>query len=436
MPLNKEWAQRKVIRQANRLRHEKASAMLDEAEQAWAQTLDEISVESGISKDVLTANMKGRKAGYFNGKRAVSLYNAAKHLLAEEARARGNVFYWAQPESKPLIEDKVEWLRSHPEAALSAEHAILKLRDHKHRQVRVPVKARQMDTVHVQDSFEKESAAFSTRTGGHACGFIVRGSIKDYAKPHFFGDALCKQFFEEIIGYPVLQIAMGLEAYCTSGGAQGAAESIGNKVNELKAHIRVVLSESLQKITGNPNISMSYKQFGRDVEDRYKITLQGWPLAVMVNPSYISSIRDLQTVCQALADGTCYFRAMNDEDVQRRAQERSRELSLAKPKPLSKKRAAEDAIVHAPLQEQGHGADVSSLAPDSTWAPPLKRARPGPRKRLTAQAAMAQAVEQGQMDAPSALQQHLGRAPLHELVNGGGHMQLAFGFEHNMGMFM
>ncbi|EJU05443.1 hypothetical protein DACRYDRAFT_103927 [Dacryopinax primogenitus] len=202
MPSNKkQWAERKLTRETNRLRHAKASELLDVAEQAWLQTLDEISLDTGIPKNVLNANMKGQKAGYFDSKRRVSLFNAAKHLLAQEARSKGEIFYWALPENKNIIEAKVEWLRTHPEAALSAEHAILAKRESKH--------------------LQKDLSALELVAMLVACGFVVRGNIKDYAKPHFFGDELCKQFFEEIIGYPVLQIAMGLEAYCTSGGAQG-----------------------------------------------------------------------------------------------------------------------------------------------------------------------------------------------------------------------
>ncbi|EJU06530.1 hypothetical protein DACRYDRAFT_103475 [Dacryopinax primogenitus] len=210
----KEWAQCKLKHNLNCLQHAKAAKLLDITEQAWIQTLDEISIDTGISKNILNANIKGRKAGYFDNKCGMSLHNAAKHLLAEEAWARGDIFYWALPKNQHIINSKVEWLCGHPEAALSIEQLILAKQGNKHLQVRIPAHAHLANTVLIQDTFEKEAR-------GHACGFVVQGNIKDHAKLHFFGDELCKQFFKEIIGYPILQIAMGLEAYCTSRGTQG-----------------------------------------------------------------------------------------------------------------------------------------------------------------------------------------------------------------------
>ncbi|EJU04096.1 hypothetical protein DACRYDRAFT_14288 [Dacryopinax primogenitus] len=161
-------------RQAQGQHISRAAKLLDVVEQAWIQMLDKISINMGFSKDIINANMKGRKAGYFNNKHHVSLHNAAKHLLAKEAWARGTsiaslvdagsfssgqVFYWALPENQPIINSKVDWLCEHPEAALSVEQSLLAKQENKHLQVQFPGQACQADTVLVQDTFQKEASS-------------------------------------------------------------------------------------------------------------------------------------------------------------------------------------------------------------------------------------------------------------------------------------
>ncbi|EJU02603.1 hypothetical protein DACRYDRAFT_15276 [Dacryopinax primogenitus] len=241
-PSKKEWAQHKLKHDLNCLQHAKAAKLLDITEQAWIQTLDKISINTGISKNILNANMKGRKTGYFDNKHCMSLHNAAKHLLAEEAWARGmpisflvfafsswlsDVFYWALPKNQCIINSKVEWLCGHPEATLSIEQLILAKWGNKHLQVWIPAHARLADTVLIQDMFEKEASS-------------------SFMSMYFF--MLCG------------------------------------------AHIPV------EKLTGKNNLMMSYKQFGHNIEDHYKVTLQGWPLPALVNPSYISLLSDLQKI--------------------------------------------------------------------------------------------------------------------------------------------
>ncbi|EJU01932.1 hypothetical protein DACRYDRAFT_107664 [Dacryopinax primogenitus] len=101
--------------------------------------------------------------------------------------------------------------------------------------------------MHTVTMFHELAAAFASQTGGHACGFIVCGDIKDTTKPTFFGDNLCKQFFEEVMKIGLAAFAQNLEAFCMSGGAKGLAESTHKHMLALKAYICAMLNERLHK---------------------------------------------------------------------------------------------------------------------------------------------------------------------------------------------
>ncbi|KZT50690.1 hypothetical protein CALCODRAFT_485655 [Calocera cornea HHB12733] len=376
-----QWKARSEITTANRAKHALAQARLLELEVVLNNTLNDIARETGISRTAIDGFFKGRRAGYKRTNEGVSLRNAAIHQLSEEHQERGEKFLFTVPESKDEIEDRMRWLEDNPTARVAAEQAIRDLRDLKSNQVRDTHQGRQVDTVAMQKLFDHETQAFSRRTNGHACGFVCRGSVADTAQPSFFGTTLSKSFFEDVLHVPAEELVFAYEAYCTSGGAKGASEKIAKRVINLKHSIRATLDAALQRASGDAGAKMQYKKFSQGVQDKYKVTLRGWPLDELQNPSDIASVLLLSRVHGALIKGACYFDKMTDTELADRAraleqeleQARERrvnamELARAEGRPLKRRRLPPPLPV---AQELVAAASVLSLPepPDATTTP-------------------------------------------------------------------
>ncbi|KZO99455.1 hypothetical protein CALVIDRAFT_561315 [Calocera viscosa TUFC12733] len=329
-PMKLQWKARSEITTANRAKHALAQARLLELEVVLNNTLNDIARETGISRAAIEGFFRGRRAGYKRSNDGVSLRNAAIHQLSAEHQERGEKFLFTSPESQDDIEDRMRWLEDNPTARIAAEQAIRDLRDQKTNQVRDTHQGRQVDTVAIQKVFDHETQAFHRRTNGHSCGFVCRGSVGDTAQPSFFGTSLSKSFFEDVLHVPAEELVFAYEAYCTSGGAKGASEKIAKRVINLKHSIRATLDAALQRASADPAAKMQYKKFGQGVEDKYKITLRGWPLDELQNPSDISSVLLLSRVHGALIKGACYFEKMTDTELAHRALRLEQELEQAR----------------------------------------------------------------------------------------------------------
>ncbi|KZT61720.1 hypothetical protein CALCODRAFT_506054 [Calocera cornea HHB12733] len=267
---NLHWSNCKAITAVNKQRYNEAEQLLDAAEDALLEALQDIHHCTGMS-----------------------IANATHSLVAEEARARGNAFNLSNPATIALMAAKQRELEENSSAWEAAEVRLCELREQCQTQPRVDYRHQQQDTIQAADSFHAQVSAFSSQTGGHACGFIVRGDIKDYAKPVFYGDELSACFFREVLRIEPLAVAQNLEVFCTNGGAQ-------------------------ELITNNPARTMSYKWFSQDIEAHYSITLQCWPLPSLQNPSEVLNLANLSNICNALDSVQCFFRHMTQEEIQRR----------------------------------------------------------------------------------------------------------------------
>ncbi|EJU02756.1 hypothetical protein DACRYDRAFT_106815 [Dacryopinax primogenitus] len=73
------------------------------------------------------------------------------------------------------------------------------------------------------------------------------------------------------------------------------------------------------KITGatkGKHKSMAYKSFSGDMEDKFHLTIHGWPLDTITNPSDIKNVPQLAKVHEALKDGKCFFHKMTAAELQ------------------------------------------------------------------------------------------------------------------------
>ncbi|KZT51336.1 hypothetical protein CALCODRAFT_512757 [Calocera cornea HHB12733] len=374
-----DWEHRKTKTSETRAKHAAAQDRMRELEDTLKQELDGLADELHMGRDIVQAAFRAQR--FQKTMEGVSATNAARHVVARDYREAGRKFDLTSSSCHEDVLAKQEELEAQPAALEDVRHEILAAREQKRVQVRRPGKSKQVDTLHVQDDFQREAANFNIRTGGHACGFVLRGSVKDLARPQWFGDEACRAFFEDVLKIPIEELVLALEAWVLSGGAHGTAERVHARVNQHKSAIRAMLDKGLQAVTKDAAARMAYSRFGLDIEDRYGVTLQGWPLAGSItNPSNISGLMSLVTLRKALASGTCHFRPMTALDRDRRDAERKSALS-ARSNELATLDAQAAGRLEAKARRRKRPAPSSMDSRVPVRVPEEQEAAPSPAKR-------------------------------------------------------
>ncbi|EJU00007.1 seryl-tRNA synthetase [Dacryopinax primogenitus] len=86
-----------------------------------------------------------------------------------------------------------------------------------------------------------------------------------------------------------------------------------------------MLNAKIAQATKGEQKLMAYKSFGCDVEDKFHLTIHGWPLDTITNPSDIKNVPQLAKVHEALKDGRCFFHKMTMAELQHRVTRRLKE---------------------------------------------------------------------------------------------------------------
>lgn len=67
---------------------------------------------------------------------------------------------------------------------------------------------------------------------------------------------------------------------------------------------------------------------------RYGVSLQGWPLPTIKNPSNIARLGDLNSVLDALKEGCCHWKQLTSEEFLERKQQLQQEVDAGTRDPL------------------------------------------------------------------------------------------------------
>lgn len=89
---------------------------------------------------------------------------------------------------------------------------------------------------------------------------------------------------------------------------------------------------------------MQYKTYERDVVQKYKVHLKGWPLDSFVSPSDMSnSLPPLQQLLDALESKTCQFVKLTSAEVEARKAQWEADIAAGKVAPLAPNKKRKDA---------------------------------------------------------------------------------------------
>ncbi|KAJ2981533.1 hypothetical protein NUW54_g10860 [Trametes sanguinea] len=264
--------QRSEIAAVRRLKQ----ASVDEDIQGW--------YDDSVAFATTLATRFGRDSDYYlnmmfsgatklrvGGRRKPNAYNAYLHHLAKE----GDDQIRADELSRRHSDEYRELTDEQKKQYLSE---LQETRDSQQYGMRLSERSRIHDVTQVCKDIEGMMLALQARVGIQGFYCIVRSTAAYQMRPHFFfTDRALDTFLRGAIrGFQPETIGSLAEAFSIAGlDYLSFLRTSGEKVAFLKSEIRELINQGLADITGVPDAAMSYVQYTRDVQIKYKVTLEG-----------------------------------------------------------------------------------------------------------------------------------------------------------------
>ncbi|KAG1722018.1 hypothetical protein EDB19DRAFT_1916968 [Suillus lakei] len=202
---------------------------------------------------------------------------------------------------------------------------IMKRRIEKQKIVRDNPKAMQRDMLTSFAAMDQEWTALCSRLGIEGFCIAVRGGVEDLSGPKLFFSEKAEKFARTILDSEPQRLALKLEAFVVSGLDADVSttqpRSLNKLISECRTHIQDELDYILRekKITDH-KITMNYANYERSIVERYGITLQGWPSALLPvrNPSGVGGREQVGTLLDALIKKSCTWTTLTEDELRQR----------------------------------------------------------------------------------------------------------------------
>ncbi|CUA76343.1 hypothetical protein RSOLAG22IIIB_06224 [Rhizoctonia solani] len=148
----------------------------------------------------------------------------------------------------------------------------------------------------------------------------VRGTPTSYVKLQITTTAAVDKFWTLSNQSDLHAFSARLEAFCV-GGIQDLLNVDKDAGLHIRSQIRALIGKKLVAITGDPNATMSYARFDKDITAKYNIVLEGWPFPKLQNLADVrASNTELQQLYARILSNECGFRKLTPAEIEGRAQ--------------------------------------------------------------------------------------------------------------------
>ncbi|KAG2107567.1 hypothetical protein BD769DRAFT_1366215, partial [Suillus cothurnatus] len=190
-----------------------------------------------------------------------------------------------------FIEDHKETLK-HDYSKLTAAQKnvfviqVMKKRVENQKIVRNNPKAVQRNMLASFAAMDQEWTALCSQLGIEGFYIAVQGGIKDLSGPKLFFSEKAEKFAHAVLDLEPRCLALKLEAFVVSGLDTNVSTTQPRSLNKMISACRTHLQDELDyilrenKITDH-KITMNYANYKRSIVERYGVTLQGWPSALL-----------------------------------------------------------------------------------------------------------------------------------------------------------
>ncbi|KIY48275.1 hypothetical protein FISHEDRAFT_73839 [Fistulina hepatica ATCC 64428] len=251
---------------------------------------------------------------------AGNAYNAFYALKAKDLREEGvDVSAESIVSLHAMYDDEYHALTSAEKKQLIARHKEDKALEVWTRRQTNGAKMRDMLNTHqiAMDLFN----GLRRRTGAEAFYVVVSGEVEFAMDPKWYFTNKKIDEYLKIAGrnWETNRVGYKIQAFCQAGcDVTNLARNTQEHASLLKKEIIVKINSALSEATGIPDSTMEYVNYHSAIVQKMGVVLEGWPLDELVQPSRLgNTIAKLKMVRDALADGTCTFRKIDNAEKER-----------------------------------------------------------------------------------------------------------------------
>ncbi|KAH6906941.1 hypothetical protein BKA70DRAFT_1428453 [Coprinopsis sp. MPI-PUGE-AT-0042] len=278
-PGSKKTAAQKATAAAGReLRTSRAAAFAEDVA-ALALSQEEAIAELALrhnKKVVYTTKIVQQQSSYKPSRRP-SLHNAKIHYKAMELNN-------GHPEGdKATLNDILEAIEDDEELrnlTKDDSDALLKelvaWRELNKGGVRLNNKASTQDASCTFDRAGRELDNLHARTGAPSFAFMTRGHTNDTVVPAWTAAGDAEDFLHMVFNKTTDQLSVEFELWSVGRAGQWKKLSVAEKQKKCAE----MIIQGLRTVTGERDLDMSYKSYKVQLQVKYKILLDGWPIGI------------------------------------------------------------------------------------------------------------------------------------------------------------
>ncbi|KAG1792380.1 hypothetical protein EV424DRAFT_1280151, partial [Suillus variegatus] len=247
-----------------------------------------------------------------------------------------NTFCWKKRQDnqengatgKDVLQELVKSHRAEYQELTDDEKAeiLLEYSEHKETQVtgiRISTKSKVNDVTQTLKALNN----LRSRTGAEAILYTTRGSTDLPLRGVAFATEGVDEFMSSVMNIDNQDLISKMEGFAVQG-MKGAAKNHQKRCSNVRAAIRHEIQKGLVAITKDENAKMHWANYFRNVVQRYKVVIEGWPANIpFVNLSQASSaLPDLEMIRRKWESRAICWREIDDEEFQQLLEERNEKL--------------------------------------------------------------------------------------------------------------
>ncbi|KAG1871317.1 hypothetical protein DFJ58DRAFT_644462, partial [Suillus subalutaceus] len=208
-------------------------------------------------------------------------------------------------------------------------------REHKTKGKRISLRSKINDIMQTLRAVETELIKLQCRTGVESIVYSTRGSTDLALRGITFNTEGVDNFMESTMNIDSQDLMSKMEGYAMQGNLDistsntydlmaGAAKSHQDCCSKARGETRHIINQKLQEITGNPQATMQWTEYWRNIVQRYHIVCEGWPSTVPFKnlSEASSSLPELKMLQDKWESGAIKWKHLEEEEYQQLLQER------------------------------------------------------------------------------------------------------------------
>ncbi|KAG1839894.1 hypothetical protein DFJ58DRAFT_627185, partial [Suillus subalutaceus] len=218
-------------------------------------------------------------------------------------------------------------------------------REHKTKGKRISLRLKINNITQTLRAVETELIKLQCRTGVKSIVYSTRGSTDLALRGITFNTEGVDNFMESMMNIDSQDLMSKMEGYAMQGMQgkffgldistsntydlmAGAAKSHQDCCSKARGETRHIINQKLQEITGNPQATMQWTEYWRNIVQCYCIVCEGWPSTVPFKnlSEASSSLPELKMLQDKWESGAIKWRHLEEEEYQQLLQERLQKI--------------------------------------------------------------------------------------------------------------